>query len=87
MVYPREVLNRLKWDEGESIDDAKIWYVHRGAPGDVLSVMGSEIKVLGRGFFETSDASIPYHRVTRIEYRGEVVFDKETERSGGKNRH
>jgi uncharacterized protein (UPF0248 family) len=86
MVYPREVLNRLKWDEGESLDDATVWYVHRGAPGDILSVQGSDIMALGRGFFETDDASIPYHRVTRIVYRGEVVFDKESERAAAKNR-
>ncbi|MDH3365333.1 MAG: RNA repair domain-containing protein [Thermoplasmata archaeon] len=86
MVYPREILNRLKWGDGENIDDATIWYMHRGAPGDILSVSGSEIRALGRGFFEVDDASIPYHRVTRIEYRGEVVFDKEHERSRGKDR-
>lgn len=86
MAFPREVLNRLKWGDGESIDDATIWYVHRGAPGDILSVKGSDIRALGRGFFETDDASIPYHRVTRIEHRGEVVFDKEAERAAAKSR-
>jgi uncharacterized protein (UPF0248 family) len=86
MVYPREVLNRLKWDTEESIDAAKIWYVHRGAPGDVLCVKGSSIRALDRGFFETDDASIPYHRITRIECRGVVMFDKESERLAAKNR-
>lgn len=82
MVYPREVLNRLKWDAAESLDSATIWYIHRGAPGDILSIRGSDIRALGKGFFETDDASIPYHRVIRIEYRGTVIFDKERERGG-----
>ena len=81
MVYPREVPNRLKWNASENLDEAIIQYVHRGAPGDVMSVNGSDIVSLDQGFFETADSSIPYHRIVRIEYRGRVVFDKERERS------
>jgi len=79
MVYPREVLNKLKWSEGKSFEDATIWYIHRGAPGDIRTIYGRDVKNLGPGFFETSDSTIPYHRILRIEYMGEVVFDKELE--------
>lgn len=79
MVYPREVLNKLKWTDGESLDDATIWYIHRGAPGDIMAISGSRIRNLGPGFFEVDENAIPYHRILRIEYRGEVVFDKEVE--------
>ncbi len=74
MVYPRDVLNRLKWTEGESISDATIWYVHRGAPGDVLRIGGDRLRNLGKGFFDTDDATIPYHRILRIDYRGSTLF-------------
>jgi uncharacterized protein (UPF0248 family) len=76
MVYPREILNKLKWTAGECLDDALIWYVHRGAPGDRMVVSGDRIHSLGRSFFETDEATIPYHRITRIEYRGKIVFDR-----------
>jgi len=76
MVYPREVLNRLRWTKGEDLHEARIWYVHRGAPGDLMCVTGSRILALGKGFFETEEATIPYHRIVRIEYRGEVIFEK-----------
>ena len=33
MVFPREVLNRLKLSEERSLDDVVIYYLHRGAPG------------------------------------------------------
>ena len=79
MVYPRDVLNKLKWTEGESLEDATIWYIHRGAPGDIMAITGSRIRNLGQGFFEVDDSMIPYHRILRIEYQGEVVFDKEVE--------
>ena len=74
MVYPREVLNRLRWKDGESLTEAVIWFVHRGAPGDVLKITGKDITSLGRGFFDTADAMIPYHRILRIDYRGETLF-------------
>jgi len=77
MVYPREVLNKLKWTEGESLDEAIVWYIHRGAPGDVLRIRGDIVKSLGRGFFDTEDATIPYHRILRIDYRGKTLFRKD----------
>lgn len=70
-------MNRLKWTEGDSLDDAVIWYIHRGASGDYLRIAGSSIRALGRGFFETEDAMIPYHRILRIDYRGRTLFEKD----------
>lgn len=78
MVYPREVLNRLKWTDGESIQDAVIWYIHRGAPGDCVKITGKDISALGKGFFELGETSIPYHRILRIDYRGKTVFRKDS---------
>jgi uncharacterized protein (UPF0248 family) len=77
MVFPREELNRLKWTEGESLDEAIIWYIHRGAPGDSIRIEGSHIKTLGSMFFETDESSIPYHRILRIDYRGRTLFEKD----------
>ncbi len=74
MVYPREVLNRLKWTDWESLAEAMIWYVHRGGPGDVMSITDKDIVSLGKGFFDTAGATIPCHRIFRIDYRGETVF-------------
>jgi hypothetical protein len=74
MVYPREVLNQLKWTDGEQLSEAVIWYVHRGAPGDVLRITGNRLRALGRGFFDTDEATIPYHRILRIDYRGRTLF-------------
>ena len=77
MVFPREELNRLKWTDGESLDEAIVWYIHRGAPGDFMRISGSQIRSLGRSFFETEDSSIPYHRILRIDYRGRTLFEKD----------
>ncbi len=82
MVYPREVLNRLKWTEGESLDDATVWYIHRGAPGDSRKIDGACIRSLDRFYFETDEAAIPYHRILRIDYRGETLFEKDARANG-----
>ncbi|QLH75323.1 MAG: DUF504 domain-containing protein [Methanomassiliicoccales archaeon] len=76
MVYPREVLNEIKWRYG-ALNEAEITYIHRGAPGDVRTVSGGEIISLGRSFFETLDSSIPYHRIVKIRFRGHLLFGKD----------
>jgi uncharacterized protein len=72
--YPREVLNRLKWKDG-SLAGVRVTYIHRGAPGDVMTIPAQDIKILGHSFFVTADSEIPYHRIVSIERDGEVLFD------------
>jgi uncharacterized protein (UPF0248 family) len=73
VTYPREALNEIKWRHN-ALDEALVTYVHRGAPGDVLTISGKEIVELGRSFFSTAEATIPYHRIVRIVFRQKVVF-------------
>lgn len=74
-MFPREVLNRLKWSENGGLDGVTILYIHRGAPGDTMSIRGEEIIELERSFFLTADSKIPYHRIKRIEKGGEVLYE------------
>ena len=74
MVYPREILNRIKWKDG-SLSRVKVTYVHRGAPGDRLTIPAETITNLGHSFFSTADSEIPYHRIVLIERDGKVLFD------------
>ena len=76
MVFPREVLNKLKWRPGMGLMRARIQYEHRGAPDNARTISGEEIVDLGRSFFGTADSRIPYHRIRRIDLldeNGEVV--------------
>ncbi len=57
------------------LSEALVTFVHRGAPGDIRTIDGRTIMKLDRSFMETADATIPYHRITRIEYRGQVLYD------------
>jgi uncharacterized protein (UPF0248 family) len=64
------------------LDEAIIWYIHRGAPGDNMKILGRDITSLGRSFFDTAEASIPYHRILRIDYRGKTLFEKDSRAKG-----
>jgi uncharacterized protein (UPF0248 family) len=39
-------------------------------------ISGDEITGIGRSFLETTTASIPYHRIIKILYRDEVIFNR-----------
>ncbi|AFD01084.1 Uncharacterized protein conserved in archaea [Methanocella conradii HZ254] len=77
MTSPRDILNRLKWKEGENISEAVVYYVHRGAPGDSKAVSGADIAKLEGFCFELNTGTcIPYHRIYKITYRGTTIFER-----------
>jgi uncharacterized protein (UPF0248 family) len=72
----RNVLNELKWREKYNLDKAEIWYVHRGAPNNTKIITGNEILSIDRSFIQTTTAMIPYHRIFKIVYNGEIIFKR-----------
>jgi uncharacterized protein (UPF0248 family) len=80
MPFPRDVLNRLRWTEEGGLGEVTVTYLHRGAPGDRLTIKGSDIIELERSFFVTADSKIPYHRIRVIERRGEVLYRDRSEK-------
>ena len=75
-MNPRLVLNKMKWKNNLKIEDAEIWYIHRGAPKDTRIISGREIVKLHKSFMETNSAMIPYHRIFKIIYNGNIVFNR-----------
>ena len=75
MRTARDVLNELKWREGRDLARAVIWVRGRTAR-DVKSISGGEIIELGRRYFSTASATIPYYKVARIESAGVVLFER-----------
>jgi hypothetical protein len=78
-TYPRDVLNRLKWEEGNDIKNAKIVILHRGAPDNRMAIPGKDIISIGHMFFDTPETSIPFHRILEIWYNGRKIFEKAKE--------
>ena len=76
--YPRDIFNEIKWRF--DISKCRIFHIHRGAPGNVKVVDGSMIKSIDTSFLVLQgileDVYIPYHRITRIEYDNQIIFDR-----------
>lgn len=76
--YPRSVLNEIKWKL--DINKCKVYYIHRGAPGNVNIIDGNAIKTINRAFLILEgypyEVYIPYHRIFRIDYDDEIVFER-----------
>lgn len=73
---PRKILNELKWRQEFDLDKVEIWYVHRGALNDTRIISGKEVLQLERSFMQTVTAMIPYHRIFKIVYENEVIFER-----------
>jgi len=74
MLFVRDILNKIKWTK--DLKKVTIWYIHRGALHNTKIISGHEITNIGRSFLETTTASIPYHRIIKILYRDEVIFNR-----------
>jgi uncharacterized protein (UPF0248 family) len=74
MPQLHDLLNEIKWTK--DLRKIEIWYLHHGAPHDTKIITGPEIVSLGKSFLETTTATIPYHRIIKIIYEGETVFDR-----------
>ncbi len=77
----RDFLNELTWREGRDLAAARIWYVHRGVPGDRRVVRGARVRDLGHSFMEIDGPKggtmIPYHRITRVEVDDRVAWRRQ----------
>ena len=74
MPHVRDILNEIKWTK--DLEKVKILYIHRGALNNTKIISGIEITGIGRSFLETTTATIPYHRIIKILYSDETVFDR-----------
>lgn len=79
MPFVRDILNKMKWTR--DFQKVTIWYVHRGALQNTKMISGAEIIRIGRSFLETTTATIPYHRIIKVLYGDEIIFDRWTIRS------
>jgi len=68
------LLNRLKWDSKYDFNRVRVWYEDR-AGGEMACLKGEEIVSIGEKFLETSRGYIPVHRIRKIEYEGEVLWN------------
>ena len=74
MAHLRSLLNEIKWTK--DLGKAELWYVHRGAPNDTKILSGNDIVRIEKSSLDTTTATIPYHRIFKILYEGEIIFER-----------
>ncbi|MGA2676608.1 MAG: DUF504 domain-containing protein [Methanobacterium sp.] len=71
----KNILNMVLWHPRMKINQAKISYIHRGAPGNLKTIKGSFIDRLENGFLILNDGTqIPFHRIIKIEYNDKTLY-------------
>jgi uncharacterized protein (UPF0248 family) len=71
----RDILNEIKWTK--DLKQVTVWYIHRGAVGNMKCITGEEIIDIGKSFLQTRTAMIPFHRIVKIVFNDQTVFDRQ----------
>lgn len=79
-MFPRDVLNRIRWTGNSNLNGVEIHVLHRGAPGDRKVILGEEVAELEHSYIvmetEGKETRIPYHRVQKIFLNTDFVYDR-----------
>ena len=80
MLKSHELLLKFRHDSRYDFLKMQVEYVDRGSPGDRSAVSGMDIRVLDAYYFEITTGQgvkyIPYHRIRKIIYNGEIVWER-----------
>lgn len=80
MRTSHRLLLRLFHDPSYDFSRVRVEYINRGAPGDRSAVQGDQIRALDAWYIEVDAgvrvACIPYHRILRILYDDDVVWER-----------
>ncbi len=74
----KRFLNELMWHPQKSLDGVDIVYIHRGAPGNIKCIPGTDV-AFEKSFFvieNHKETRIPYHRIKEIKKGSEVLWKK-----------
>ena len=72
----REILNGLRWREPSGLAEAVLWYRDRARPEGFRVIRGSDIVDLERRYFTIQGGRLPYYRIERIEWDGDILFER-----------
>lgn len=84
-MFPRDILNKIRWTGNPGLEKIEVYYIHRGSAGNLKMIEGHQIKdlershfVIGRGigFGTVTTTSIPYHRIEKIMLDEMVIYDR-----------
>lgn len=81
----KRILDELRWHPDKSLRGVEVTYIHRGAPGDELTISASDIIRTEKSFFvihrNDMETSIPYHRIKEIKKGGQTLWRKRSSKT------
>ncbi len=84
MRKSHELLLQLYHDPRYAFAQVRVDYIDRGAPQDTSGVKGENIARLDSQYMEIRTergiTCIPYHRILRIRYGSEILWDRSVSR-------
>lgn len=75
-MNPRDVLNKIKWDNNYDFNFIQIWFIHRGVPNNTKIITGKYVLEIQKTFIKTVSAMIPMHRIFKIKYNEITLFER-----------
>ncbi|AGB05378.1 hypothetical protein AciM339_1525 [Aciduliprofundum sp. MAR08-339] len=72
----RKTLNEYKWRRDRDFNLIEVHYIDRLSSRGYSILHGSDIVDMGDKFIFTKNGMIPYHRVIRILYDGQIIFER-----------
>lgn len=76
----RRFIMELKWHPGKSLEGVSFIYIHRGAPGGVMTINAEDIASLDKSFVvvrgREGEKRIPYHRIVEIRRGRDILWKK-----------
>ncbi len=72
----KKTLNEYRWRPDTDFSKVEVQYIDRLSPKGYAVLRGDDIVDLGDKFIFTRQGMIPYHRVIRILYDGEVIWER-----------
>lgn len=80
MRTSHKLLLKFWFDPRFVFSDVQIYFVDRGASGDLSDVFGDQILNLESQYLEIASGQgskrIPYHRIVKILYAGKIAWER-----------
>lgn len=74
MISIKHLLNKIKWDKRENIEDYSLEYIDRIEKKNI-EIRLKDIKIEG-DYIVSEENTIPLHRIRKVKKNGKVIWNR-----------
>ena len=74
MISIKDLLNKVKWDKREKLEDYSIEYLDR-VENKNIGIRLKDVKIEG-DYVISEEKTIPLHRIRKVKNKGKVVWNR-----------